>query len=77
MDAIRIVPLIERVEMMGFDKAYPNRKDQRSPYYGAQACDKTCRPGGTCPWCKSSRMHAARRREEAAAEAIKEHQQQN
>lgn len=41
---------------MSFDKDYPNRKDQRQQYRKAGRCDRTCRPGGTCPYCLSNRL---------------------
>jgi hypothetical protein len=41
---------------MAFDKNYPNRKDRRSPYiHGSSRFDRTCRPGGSCPWCQANR----------------------
>lgn len=42
---------------MSFDKKYPNRKDQRKPYYGSKACDRSCRPGGDCPYCAKNRLY--------------------
>jgi hypothetical protein len=42
---------------MSFDKKYPNRKDRRKPYYRSGRFDRTCRPGGSCPYCKSNRLH--------------------
>jgi hypothetical protein len=47
---------------MGFDKHYPNRKDWRKPYRGSRAVDRSCRPGGGCPWCERARKHADERR---------------
>jgi len=56
---------------MSFEKQYPNRKDHRAPYTfrdGSQRFDKSCRPGGCCPYCKSGRHHA-QHRDEADADA--------
>lgn len=46
-----------------FDNHYPNRKDWRRKYYRIKAVDRTCRPGGSCPWCQASRQHKHKRRE--------------
>ena len=45
-----------------FDKNYPNRKDHRRRYYGAQAVDHTCRPHGSCVHCAEGRKHNERKR---------------
>lgn len=42
---------------MSFDKNYPNRKDQRKPYYRSKAFDRTCRNHGSCTWCAKGRQH--------------------
>jgi hypothetical protein len=47
---------------MGFDKKYPNRKDKRKQYYKSGAVDKSCRPGGSCPWCAGNREHNTKKR---------------
>jgi len=47
---------------MSFDTHYPNRKDRRKAYYRAARFDRSCRPGGSCPWCQGNRKHASRRR---------------
>ena len=42
---------------MSFDNHYPNRKDRRKQYRTkAERCDRSCRPGGSCPYCKSNRL---------------------
>jgi hypothetical protein len=48
---------------MSFDNHYPNRKDWRKPYHRSRAFDRTCRPGGSCPWCHGGRLHKHKRRE--------------
>lgn len=57
---------------MAFDKSYPNRKDQRKPYRKSGKHDKTCRPGGTCPYCQRNRAHANRVRDLSAREQVGE-----
>jgi hypothetical protein len=42
---------------MSFDKSYKNRKDHRKPYRGSRAVDRSCRPGGDCPWCRGKRKY--------------------
>jgi hypothetical protein len=45
---------------MSFDKHYPNRKDWRRPYRGSKAFDRSCRPHGSCPYCRKGRQHKYR-----------------
>ena len=47
---------------MSFDKAIEHKKEHRKEYYGPQAVDPTCRPGGDCEWCKSNRFHKIQKR---------------
>lgn len=43
---------------MSFDNHnYPNRKDHRKPYHKSGKHDRSCRPGGSCPYCKGNRQH--------------------
>ena len=42
---------------MSFDTEYPQRKDRRKPYYKSKAVDRSCRPGGDCPYCSNGRLH--------------------
>lgn len=42
---------------MSFDKDYPNRKDKRKDYKKSAACDRSCRPGGSCPYCIGNRQY--------------------
>ncbi len=43
---------------MSFDgKHYPNRKDWRRPYRKSARFDASCRPGGSCGYCRNNRMH--------------------
>lgn len=54
-----------------FDKHYPHRKDWRKPYRRSQAFDRSCRPHGSCAWCRGDRLHAYKRKVWEAVEAIK------
>lgn len=42
---------------MSFDNAHANRKDWRRPYYGSGRFDRTCRPHGSCPYCRRNQTH--------------------
>jgi len=57
---------------MSFDNHYPNRKDRRKPYYGSKSFDRTCRNGGSCPYCSSGRKHKRTRADRAAKKEIEE-----
>lgn len=35
----------------------------KKPYRKSRAFDKTCRNRGSCPYCRSNRTHANRKRE--------------
>ena len=48
---------------MSLDKAIKHGKEHRKPYYGSKAVDHTCRPHGSCVWCKNNRLHKHKRRE--------------
>lgn len=45
---------------MSLDKGIEHGKEWRRPYYGSAAFDRSCRPGGDCPWCYGNRMHSTR-----------------
>ena len=57
---------------MSLDKAIEHGKEKRKPYYGAQAIDCTCRPHGSCEWCRSNRMYQQLKMEEATRQALEE-----
>ena len=42
---------------MSLEKSIKHKKEYRKPYYKSGKFDKTCRPGGSCPYCKSNREH--------------------
>ncbi len=47
---------------MSFDNTYPNRKDHRKTYNDGRDADRTCRAGGSCPWCQRGRQYKHKRR---------------
>lgn len=61
---------------MSFDKAYPNRKDQRAPYRGSKSFARSCRVHGRCSWCTCNRLHqvakATQRADDDLAETMHE-----
>ena len=57
---------------MSLDKAIEHGKEKRKSYYGAQAIDCTCRPHGSCEWCRSNRMYQQLKMEEASRQALEE-----
>jgi hypothetical protein len=57
---------------MSFDKSYENRKDWRQKYHKSKAFDRTCRPGGSCPYCQSGRKHKRRIADVSAQEQVRE-----
>ena len=48
---------------MSLDKNYPNRKDQRKPYYGSKRHDRSCRNHGSCGYCENNRLFNSQKRE--------------
>ena len=48
---------------MSLEKAIKSGKERRKPYRGSKAVDKTCRNHGSCPYCKSNRLHKNKKRE--------------
>ena len=61
---------------MSLDKAIEHGKEKRKPYYGAQAIDCTCRPHGSCEWCRSNRMYQQLKMEEASRQALEESEEE-
>jgi len=43
---------------MSFDKSIRHGKESRRPYRGSAAFDYSCRPQGSCRWCRSNRRFA-------------------
>jgi len=53
---------------MSLDKAIKHGKEKRKPYHKSKAFDASCRNNKSCPYCRNSRLHSTRKREEAARE---------
>ncbi len=51
---------------MSLDRAIRAGKEHRGPYYRGGRFDRTCRPGGSCPYCRSNRTIQAQRTRAAA-----------
>lgn len=58
---------------MGLDKAIQYGKEKRKPYSGAQAIDCTCRPHGSCEWCKRNRLHQQIKADERTKEQLSQY----
>lgn len=57
---------------MPFDKDYPNRKDKRRRYYGSKSCDASCRPGGSCLYCRDNRLKKKETKDKNAKKDIED-----
>jgi hypothetical protein len=57
---------------MSFDKAIKHKKVKRKKYFGSKAIDSSCRPGGSCPYCKSNRQHKHKKKIKSKDDQIKE-----
>lgn len=57
---------------MSYDKEYPNRKDWRKRYNRAGKYCRSCRPHGSCSWCRNNRLHSTKLREQSAESKEKE-----
>lgn len=57
---------------MSLDKAIKHGKEYRRPYYGAKACDKSCRNHGGCKWCESNRKHKIIKKEQKMLDKLKD-----
>lgn len=58
--------------IMSLDKAISHGKEHRKPYYGAKACDKTCRNHGSDDWAKNNRLNRSNRLIEKSNQELKE-----
>ena len=56
---------------MSLDKAIQHGKEHRKPYHRSGKFDRTCRPGGGCPYCEGNRS-IQERREKARTEVVEE-----
>ena len=59
---------------MSLSQSIAHGRERRRPYYGRQAFDASCRPGGNCP-CRQGPSFSRRRGEMDAAEQILERAQ--
>jgi hypothetical protein len=57
---------------MALDKAIAHGKEKRRRYYRSKAFDTTCRPHGSCPHCRGSRLHSDRKARQIATEKLAE-----
>ncbi len=48
---------------MSLKKGIKHNKEHRKPYYKSGKFDKSCRPGGDCPYCQGNRKHSGKKRE--------------
>jgi hypothetical protein len=39
---------------VSLDKAIKHGKEHRKPYFRSGRFDRTCRPGGSCPYCRNN-----------------------
>jgi len=42
---------------MAIEKSIESGKEHRKEYYRSQRFDHTCRPNGSCSYCRSNRFH--------------------
>jgi hypothetical protein len=57
---------------MALDKGIQHGKELRKPYYGGGKADKSCRPGGDCPYCSGNRQFSTKKRELSAKDKMSE-----
>ena len=57
---------------MTLDAGILHGKEHRGPYRKSGIFDRTCRPGGSCPYCRGNRAHKNDLKILSANEAINE-----
>ena len=59
---------------MSFDREYKHRKDWRKSYPGTTSKnrDRTCRPHGSCSYCRRNRLHSRATQELSSLERLQE-----
>lgn len=62
---------------MGLDESIKHGKERRKPYYRSGKYDKSCRPGGTCPYCKKGRLHKHKKQLLTAKESENDYKMQS
>ena len=58
---------------MSVDKSIKHGKDHRKPYRGSKAFDRSCRPHGSCYWCRGNRLHRDAKARGAAYDELKDY----
>ncbi len=53
---------------MSLDKSIKHGKEKRKPYRKSARFDHSCRPGGSCGWCRGNRLHKHKKQELKANE---------
>lgn len=48
---------------MSLEKAIEHGKEKRKRYYNSADFDHSCRPHGSCPYCKNNRLHSTKKAE--------------
>lgn len=57
---------------MGLDKAIEHNKEHRKRYYGAKACDKSCRNHGSDDWATNNRLYRSNKLLEKSEQDLEE-----
>lgn len=57
---------------MSLDKAIARGKEHRKEYYRSGRYDVTCRPHGSCAWCRNNRLHNVQVKLASTEQQIKE-----
>jgi hypothetical protein len=58
---------------MSLEKAIASGKDRRAPYRRSGQFDRTCRPGGACPYCLENRRIQSLRELDRARESQRDY----
>lgn len=59
---------------MSLNQSITHSKEQRRPYRGAKAIDRTCRNHGSCEWCKENRTHKNDKRKLQQTQELEEYE---
>jgi hypothetical protein len=51
---------------VSLDKAIAHGQERRAPYRRSASFDRSCRHGGSCPYCKNNRLLPRRKLDELA-----------
>ena len=58
---------------MSLDKGIKYGKEHRKEYYDSRAVDTTCRSHGSCPWCRTNRLHKYAKQNVNAKQQLKDY----